>query len=725
MKGLPALLLTLSVFADVHAGEGVVMMDGRAVSNATVTILGHSGSASTDHQGRFRWNPLPWPPFEVLVVLPNGRYSAPVLIREIPADGIVRVQVEPVVQDEIVVTSGVTPNIEVPNANAKATLSAAELEIQRPARVVDALSGLPGVSTISEGQAAVPTIRGLARGRTLVLIDGGRVTTERRAGPSATFVDPFMLEGIEVARGPGSVAYGSDAFGGVIHMRTRKPRLGESFDAKLAAGAGFGVPGQTAGAQAAQGFKDWAYLLSGSVREFQDYRSPEGEITNSGAKSRNIAFSTVHGLADGLLTLGWQTDLGRDIGKPRKDSAGDRFYYPEEESNRFTATYEFPPFAELSRLKTDFFVGQYRLLTVRDRSDPGGTGRTISSSEVDASDFGLRVLGIKPLRRTRLEFGVDINGRFGLEALGTERIFDTSEQLLSATSEEAIENASRFDAALFSSAEVALSRAVTIAGGVRFDRISTTNQGGTAGNRSTSDSAFSGYGSAGIHLRSGFSLTGQVSRGFRDATLSDRYFRGLSGRGLITGNPLLEPETSLQYDLTARYGRKPVGIALYLYRYRISDLIERFETGRDQFFFRNRGEALIRGVEVESYFVLAGGWNLRAGVQLARGEAEGGDALADVPAPSLGLQVSKLIFERAQIQLRSTLFQRDDRPGPTEMTTPGHARFDLFGRVRLNRVVSVVGELRNLLDKDYPASPDSRSPLAPGRSGGFTLLFDF
>ena len=281
------------------------------------------------------------------------------------------------------------------------------------------------------------------------------------------------------------------------------------------------------------------------------------------------------------------------------------------------------------------------------------------------------------------------------------------------------------DAALFSSAEVGLSRAVTIAGGIRFDQISTNNQGGTFGDLSTSDSAFSGYGSASLTLRSGFSLTGQVSRGFRDPTLSDRYFQGLSGRGLITGNPLLEPETSLQYDLAARYGRKPVGIAVYLYRYRLFDLIERFETERDMFFFRNRGESLIRGVEVESHFVLTGGWSLKAGVQWVQGEAEEGDALADTPPRSVGLQVSKLISERAQIQLRSTLFDRDDRPGPTEVTTPGHARFDVLGRVRLNRLVSVVGEIRNLLDKDYPASPDSRSTLAPGRSGGFTVLFDF
>ncbi len=700
-------------------------MDGRAGSNATVTILGHSGSARTDHNGRFRWNPSPRPPFEVLVVLPNGQYSAPVVIKEIPADGILRVRIEPVAENEIVVTSGVTPNIEVPNANGKTTLTAAELEIRQPTRVVEALTALPGVSSISEGQAAVPSIRGLARGRTLVLIDGGRVSTERRAGPSATFVDPFMLEGVEVARGPGSVAYGSDAFGGVIHMRTRKPGLSQDLDVRLAAGAGFGVPGLMGSVQAAQGFQNWAYLLRGSVREFQDYRSPTGEITNSGAKSRNVGFSTLHGLAEGLLTLGWQTDLGLEVGRPRNDSQSNRFYYPEEESNRFTATYEFPPLAELSRLKMDFFVGHYRLVTIRDQPPQDNAGRTISTSDVDASDFGFRVLGIKPLRRARLEFGIDMNGRFGLEAVGTERIFDTSEQILSSTTEKAIENASSFDAGLFSSAEVSLSRAVTIAGGVRFDQISTKNQGGLFGDLSTSDSAFSGYGSASLTLRSGFSLTGQVSRGFRDPTLSDRYFQGLSGRGLITGNPLLEPETSLQYDLAARYGRKKVGIGLYLYRYRISDLIERFETEPDMFFFRNRGAALIRGVEVESQFLLAGGWGLEAAAQWLYGESEEGDPLADIPPRRLGFHVSKRISESAQIQLRSTLFDRDDRPGPTEVLTPGYVRFDLLGRVRLSRFVSVVGELRNLLDKDYPASPDSRSTLAPGRSGRFSMLFDF
>ena len=88
---------------------------------------------------------------------------------------------------------------------------------------MQAVENVPGVNQVSEGQAAVPAVRGLARGRTLMLIDGSRVSSERRVGPSATFMDPSVMEGVDIARGPGSVAYGSDAFGGVISVRTRQP----------------------------------------------------------------------------------------------------------------------------------------------------------------------------------------------------------------------------------------------------------------------------------------------------------------------------------------------------------------------------------------------------------------------------------------------------------------------------------------------------------------------
>lgn len=95
---------------------------------------------------------------------------------------------------------------------------------------------------MSEGHAAAPALRGLARGRTLFLIDGGRVTAERRVGASATFLDPSVIEGIDIARGPGSVAYGSDALGGVISVRTRRAEPGSPLTTRVSGTIGAGVP---------------------------------------------------------------------------------------------------------------------------------------------------------------------------------------------------------------------------------------------------------------------------------------------------------------------------------------------------------------------------------------------------------------------------------------------------------------------------------------------------
>ena len=118
-------------------------------------------------------------------------------------------------------------------------------------------------------------------GARLILIDGSRVTSERRVGPSATFMDPAVVEGIDVARGPGSVAYGSDAFGGVISVRTKRPpRAGTQFGGSLTLGTG--VPEQRGEGTISKGFGQGGVLFSLHGRNAEDYDGPDGEVLNSG-----------------------------------------------------------------------------------------------------------------------------------------------------------------------------------------------------------------------------------------------------------------------------------------------------------------------------------------------------------------------------------------------------------------------------------------------------------
>jgi len=73
-----------------------------------------------------------------------------------------------------------------------------------------------------------PFIRGLTGNQTLLLIDGVRLNNSiYRYGPNQYLntIDAFAIDKIEVARGTGSVQYGTDAMGGVIQVFTKEPAL--------------------------------------------------------------------------------------------------------------------------------------------------------------------------------------------------------------------------------------------------------------------------------------------------------------------------------------------------------------------------------------------------------------------------------------------------------------------------------------------------------------------
>lgn len=74
-------------------------------------------------------------------------------------------------------------------------------------------------------------VRGLTGTKVNMYVDGVRYTTAAQRGGVSTFfnlVDPEVLEGIEVVRGPSSAEYGSDALGGTIQLLTRRPQFSPS-----------------------------------------------------------------------------------------------------------------------------------------------------------------------------------------------------------------------------------------------------------------------------------------------------------------------------------------------------------------------------------------------------------------------------------------------------------------------------------------------------------------
>ncbi len=81
-----------------------------------------------------------------------------------------------------------------------------------------------------------PVVRGFEANKVLLVLDGVRMNNAiYRSGhlQSAITVDNAMLERLEVLYGPGSLIYGSDAIGGVVHFRSKNPRLNFDENKKL------------------------------------------------------------------------------------------------------------------------------------------------------------------------------------------------------------------------------------------------------------------------------------------------------------------------------------------------------------------------------------------------------------------------------------------------------------------------------------------------------------
>jgi outer membrane receptor protein involved in Fe transport len=464
-----------------------------------------------------------------------------------------------------------------------------------------------------------------------------------------------------------------------------------------------------------------AVLAQLHARRFDDYESPKGVVENSAARDRGILLRGLLPAGAARLSLGLQLNRAFDVGRPTRAGLPDRTFYPEEDSDRLTFSADLPELAGSDLVEIRAFAGRYRLVTARETAS--AAARFLEEADVEANDASLRVVGTTRVGLGTLRFGFDGHTRFGLEAIGVRRSIDASGETLSRETEISIEDARRVGGGVFVEAErsFASDRAHVVAG-LRGDVVETRNRGGFFGDRDVSHEALSGLLAVTLRPAPAAALTLQYVRGFREPTLSDRYFRGISGRGFVVGNPDLEPEKSDQFDVALRAAlSERVSVAIYGYLYRIRDVVERFREGPD-FRFRNRGEQEVRGAELEA------GWNpvarleLSAGLSWARGRVLDDDSFsADVPAPSAVLTARHSPFERLWWRLRARMVARDDEPGPTEVETPAYELVDLSTGFAVTKALEVVLSGSNLLDERYPLSPDADAPPAPGWGVGLSL----
>lgn len=198
--------------------------------------------------------------------------------------------------------SDVAQNVQVISANT--------IAFQSQQTTADVLMQSGGVLVQKSQQGGgSPSIRGFEANRVLLVIDGVRMNNAIfRAGhlQNVLRVDNTMLDKAEIVLGPGSVVYGSDALGGVMHFYTRNPILSNTGKVIVKGGAyaRYSTANNeiTGHADASIGLKKWGFLTGFTYSQFGDLRQgANGYDSLTLVWKRNVYADRVNGI-DTVIT---------------------------------------------------------------------------------------------------------------------------------------------------------------------------------------------------------------------------------------------------------------------------------------------------------------------------------------------------------------------------------------------------------------------------------------
>jgi hypothetical protein len=213
--------------ADVANGADAYVLKGRIiradsknpVPGVSVRLLESGNRAVTDAEGQFALEHVNSGRYTFVISHPQ--YIEQRFVLQIPPapDLEIEVRPPPLYHETVIVTAAPWAVDRADVAQSANVLDTAEVRVRSGLSVGDAISSLPGVRSISTGEAGgVPMIRGQTNERVRVLSNGfphDYYQFSRRHMPN---IETYDSSSIEVIRGPASVLYGTQAMGGLTNL---------------------------------------------------------------------------------------------------------------------------------------------------------------------------------------------------------------------------------------------------------------------------------------------------------------------------------------------------------------------------------------------------------------------------------------------------------------------------------------------------------------------------
>ena len=650
--------------------------------------------------------------------------------------------------DEITVTAPARgPRSLQETPAAAGVIERDEIERREAQTFEDLLGDEAGVSIPGgpRGISQEPNIRGFEDEQIVIRLDGARQNFNL-AHRGRFFVDPDVVERVEVLRGGASALYGSGALGGVISLETRKAgdllEPGQSFGGRLKTSY------SSNGGQIFTSGTAYGQLGDVDALGFLSWREMTGDISDgAGDKVRASELD----IRNGLLNLGFEPsealriELGglyyedEGLTPPNANAAASAETEVDRDVNiasgRIGVEYA-PAGSDLINFKGLMFL-----------SDIGLEEDRLADGRFDTTDY--RTIGIDLANSSKFQIGAPVILTYGLEAYR-----DSQEGSRNGADRLQFPDADLTFLAGFAQAEISLTDALTLTPGLRYDHFSLDPSGldsDGAALAERSEGQFSPRLAFSFQATEALTLWASAAQSFRAPSLTQLYNDGVhfAAQGfpldptnpsapIFTGvnnfvpNPELEPEKANQLDFGARLRLRDFAgagnmlrLSANAYYADVDDYIDSYVTfiDEDTFTFdpvtgqsflsgttRTRNvDAKLWGFEAEASYD-AQAWFLGAGLTLPRGEGDDGEVLGSLPQDRLTLKGGFRPVDQVEVGARGVF--RAGRDGGED--TPGSSVFDVYASYEPMDNLRLQIGVDNVLDREYRIHPNALNQ--PGRT---------
>lgn len=727
------LLSTIQALAVEVKGK-VLNLGGNPVAKAEVLHRSSGAKSLTDAEGLFTLIVPDETRIRLEINHPDYVEQEVILTEKNLQKRIVITLVPYIVQrEEVVVTAMRHPESSASVPAAETVVLTETLEEEMAPNITEGISTIPGISRMGAGGfSLVPNIRGLARRRVLILIDNARVTSDRRTGPNASFIDPKDIERIEVLRSPSSVLYGSDAIGGVIHILTKKPPLQDGLNGRINAKYGTINQDKGGGITLEGSRKNTGFYLSFQANDAENYSSPSGEILQSQFTQGTLIGKLSHVTDKREVFLSFLGSRGHDIGKTNQLSLTQPTWYPKENQNYFQVQWNEKGLGREGELTFQAYLNPNFLETVKVTLDEATRVKTEESySKAESLNFGAHLSYRKKIgEHFRLSGGMDFYGRSSVESITKDTEYDALGNVTNELEQKPFSEGKRSDLGVFLSADYSGVKNLDLIGGIRWDNIwLKALPGNTPPSAESEYTAWTGFLGGSFKLTDEIVVFANIAKAYRAPSLNELFYSGITGRGMIIAQPDLLPETSFNLDGGVKFIFKRLFTGFYLFYYEIDDLIERYMIDPVVRIrtYGNVERGRISGYELEVEYYPIPKWKLFGNIYAFKGKSMvTSEPLNDIPPSRLFLG-TRVWFGRFTSEINATLQLRKDDMGPDELLfgLPGYEVVNLKASYYYNRSFRFYFLLSNLMNRAYIARPDPDAVEEPGRNLILGLSYSF